>query len=220
MIASMAVHGTVCKQLEGKNRANTIVSAITTVSTILCFLAVIRMMRFLKPSLQSQKPVLKTIALKGLVAFAMLTDLVFSILKTAGAIHPTATLDKKDWFIGLPNMMICCAGLVFAVLIVVPYRATPYTAAALPGVRKHSFIVGLIDVLNFTDIVFAGLSCLPAAFGNWRNGQDGGARVSAYQQKEGGYGAPDGVAPVMMPPQSYGQVGRRAEEEEFEMGGR
>jgi hypothetical protein len=212
----MAVYGTVCNQLKQSNKANTIVTAITTISTILCFLAVIQMISYIKPSLQGQKPILKTIALKGLVAFSVILEFVYAILKATNAIHPSSTMNKMDLFIGLPNMIVCCVGLIFSILIVIPYRTTPYTARALPGVEKHNFFVGLIDVLNFTDVFIMGLSRLPSAFGDWRNGPEEG--TTAIYQKYNSVNRPGSdTVPVMLPP-SYSQVGRV--NEEYEMSGR
>ena len=195
MIASMAVYGTVCRQLQDTNHAATIVSAITTVSTILCFLAVIRMMKFIKVSLVGQHPVMKTVALKGLVAFAVTLELVWSILKQADVLEPTSTMNKKDWFIGLPSMIICCAALVFSILIVVPFGTAPYTEKAMPGVKKYSFFRALWDLVNFTDLLFVGLSCLPNAFRNWKRKPEEGSEVT-YFKPDGA----NGVAPAMPPP--------------------
>jgi hypothetical protein len=213
MIASIGVDGTVCKQLKDHNRAATVVSVITTLSTILCFLAVIRMMKFIKPSLHEKKPVMKTVALKGLVAFAVLLELVFSILKTTDALHTSSTMNKKDLFIGLPDMIICCVGLIFSILIVIPYRTTPYTAKAMPGVQKYSFFRGLIDVLNFTDVLILGLSCLPSAFSNWRRRLEEGTHAT-YQQNDM-YGSESDTVPVMSPSTYHGQNGKRNEEYEM-----
>ncbi len=41
MIAPVAVDGMVCKEIKSYNRASTVVSAITKISIILCFLAVL-----------------------------------------------------------------------------------------------------------------------------------------------------------------------------------
>lgn len=199
MLASVGVYGTICRQLQDTNHTNTIVTVITVASTIVCFLAVLRMISFIKISLVGKHPIMKTAALKGLVAFAIILDLVYTILKAADAIHPNSIMNKKDWFVGLPNMVICCAALIFSVLIVVPFSASPYTEKAMPGMKRLSFFRAVWDLINLTDILFAGLSCLPNSFRNWKKKPEGGSEVRYYKDAA----AADGGLSV--PPPAYSQ---------------
>ena len=154
------------------------------------------MMRFIKISLVGKHAVMKTVALKGLVAFAVTLQLVWSILKTADVLSPTGTMNKKDWFIGLPGMIVCCAALIFSILIVLPFGTAPYTEKAMPGVKKYSFFRALFDLVNFTDLLFVGLSCLPDAFRNWKRNPEEGTEINYYKNEGVGNGAPQMPPPV------------------------
>lgn len=165
----MATYGTVCQILGKSSKGHIVLTIITTMSTILCFFSVLRFMKLVKPSLLGQHALFKTIALKGLVASSVLLNLVFSILKTANAIHPTSTLNNMDWFIGLPDLITCCIGLIFSIIIVIPYSTSPYSASAMPDAHKKNYFAALIDVLNFSDIIFVGLAAIPAAWAGWKS---------------------------------------------------
>jgi hypothetical protein len=196
MIASMVVYGTVCRQLRDTNHANTVVTIITMFSTIVCFLAVMRMISFIKISLVAKHPIMKTAALKGLVAFAILLDLVWAILKQTDTIQPTSTMNKKDLFIGLPNTMICIAAMFFSILIVIPFGMSQYTEKTLPGVQKISVFRAFWELINFSDVLFVGLSCLPNAFRSWKRKSEEGTEVTYYKDAAVGDAGMTSLPPV------------------------
>jgi len=168
-VVTMITYGTVCKQLQKSTVGHTVLTIISTLSTVACFVSVLRLMKFIKPSLQGQRALFKTVSLKGLIGFSVLLNLIFSILKTANAIHPTKYMNKQDWFIGLPDLMTCCAGLIFSILIIIPFNTSPYSATAMPNAPKKNFFIALLDVLNFSDVLFVAMSKLPEAFSSWKS---------------------------------------------------
>ncbi|KIV98582.1 uncharacterized protein PV09_09629 [Verruconis gallopava] len=208
VIATMAVYGTICDQLKDSNRLYTIISAITTISTVICFLAVIRLMKYINPSLKGHSPVMKTVSLKGLVAFSVALQLVMSILKSANAIHPSSKMSKIDWFITFPSLLTCGVSVIFAVLIVSPYWISPYTAKSLPGAQKTGFFRAAVDLVNFTDILFVGLARLPSAVANWK-------RKGALDEQATYRKAPGSESGPVLPPPVYSSYGRQ--ENNYEM---
>jgi hypothetical protein len=133
---------------------------------ILCFVAIIRLTKFLKPSLGGFRPLAKLLTLKLLVGLAILQDLIFSILSNTGAIKATDATNLPDLLIGTPGLMICCECFIFSLLFLWPYSAKSYSMGAIDVEGQGNYHLGilsaLLDVLNITDIISGVLYCIPA----------------------------------------------------------
>jgi hypothetical protein len=142
---------------EHSAKGATIISVIQTLSTILSFIGVLKLTKFLKPALTGYHPIKKLIALKGLVGLDVLQTMIFSILANHNVIKATRTTNLPDIMIGISGLMVCVECLIFSFVIVFAFPIRPYTARGQdPAQQMHApagFFVALFDVLNPMDIL-------------------------------------------------------------------
>jgi len=198
LIATLAISGSECKLLKADSKGHTVISAIQTLSTIICFISVLKMHKLLKASIdiksENRKPMAKLLALKILVGLDVLQSLIFSILLSTSAITPTSTLSLPDLVIGVPGLMVCIECFVFSLLYLWAYSPAPYKVREYESEQgavytgKLSFIGALIDVLDVRDI-FSGVISILAAFQGWKGGASGdeSGLDGGYQQYPEGY---------------------------------
>jgi hypothetical protein len=185
LIATLAISGSECKLLKADSKGHTIISVIQTLSTIVCFISILRMRKFLKGSIdiksENRKPLAKLLALKILVGLDVLQTLIFSILLSTSVIKPTSTLSLPDLVIGVPGLMVCIECFLFSLLFLWAYAPTSYKVNEYESEQgavytgKLSFVGALIDVLDVRDLLL-GIFNMLGAFQGWKGGAEGGQR--------------------------------------------
>jgi hypothetical protein len=169
LIATLAVTGSECELLKHHSTAATIISVIQTLSTMVSFIGVLKLTKFLKPALAGYHPIKKLVALKGLVALDVLQTLIFSILSNHSAIKATKTTNLPDILIGISGLMVCVECLIFSIVVVFAFPIKPYTAQGQdPEQQMHprmGFASALFNVLNITDLLKGVIFCLSAVGG-------------------------------------------------------
>jgi hypothetical protein len=197
LIATLGISGSECKLLKADSKGHTIISAIQTFSTIICFISILRTHKFLKASIdiksENRKPMAKLLALKILVGLDVLQSLIFSILLSTSAIKPTTTLSLPDLVIGVPGLMVCIECVIFSLLFLWAYAPTPYKVREYESEQgtytgSLSFIAALVDVLDVRDVL-GGIFNMVAAFQGWKGGaREGGRELDGgYQEYPEGY---------------------------------
>lgn len=182
LIATLAVSGPECHLLKPSSNAHTIIQAIGTVSTIICFISILKIHKFLKPTIdipsEHRKPMTKLLALKLLVFLDVMQTLIFNILLTTNTIKPTSVLSLPDLVIGVPGLMVCIECFLFSSLFFWAYTAAPYkvkefeTERGVTYTGKASFFAAVIDVFDIRDIL-GGILDMFNAFRGWRSGAQG-----------------------------------------------
>jgi hypothetical protein len=179
LVIDLIVIGSECKSLGHHGKGATVLSVIQTLSTFVAFIGVLKLTKFLKPSLSGYQPVKKLIALKGLVALDVLQTMIFSILSNHNVIKATKTTNLPDILIGISGLMVCAECLVFSLVIIWAFPIRTYTAGGQdPEQQTQSrmgFFGALVDVLNITDLI-QGVFYILSAFG--------GGQSSAMQMDE------------------------------------
>jgi len=150
------------------------VDVLQTISTILCFVGILRLTKYLKPSLSGFKPMSKLITFKLLVALDVLQNLIFSALSNSGVVKATRTLNLPDFLIGTPGLIVCCECFIFSILLLFPYSAKPYSAQKCDSEQQNDPPMGLVsaifDVLNISDIISGVFYCFDAQKGGRSEG--------------------------------------------------
>jgi hypothetical protein len=173
LIIDLIVTGSECKSLGHHGKAATILSVIQTLSTVVAFIGVLKLTKFLKPSLSGYQPIKKLIALKGLVGLDVLQTMIFSILSNHNAIKATRTTNLPDILIGISGLMVCVECLIFSLFVVWAFPLKPYTARGQDPEQqmqpRMGFFGALFDVLNITDLL-RGILFILSAFSGGRSG--------------------------------------------------
>jgi hypothetical protein len=166
LIVNLAVSGSECKLVSHQTKAHTAINVLSTISMVLCFIAILRLMRYLKPALRGFNPISKLVTLKLIVGLSVLQGLIFSILSTTGALRANPTTNLPDLLIGTQGLIVCCESLIFSVIFTWPYSAKPYSQKASDVERQGLYPLGIfpaiLDVLNIADIISGIFYCLPA----------------------------------------------------------
>jgi len=167
------VTGSECKFLGHHGKGATVLSVIQTLSTAVAFIGVLKLTKFLKPSLAGYSPIKKLIALKGLVGLDVLQTMIFSILSNHNIIKATKTTNIPDIIFGISGLMVCVECFVFSLVIIWAFPIKPYTARGQdPEQQTQSrmgFFGALFDVLNITDLI-QGVFYILSAFGGGQSG--------------------------------------------------
>jgi len=196
-IVQLATYGSECKLLEHKSKAQTIISVINAISTVMCLMALLRTHKILKPALSAHKVMLKLLSLKLIVGLDVLQSFIFSILANDGDIKPTSTLTLPDLLIGTQDLILCIECFLISIIFIFAYSAKPYSARNFEGNavesqsgkgQKRNFIVALFDSLNIIDIISGIFFCFQAFAGRGGNPPiDTYAQANQYAQGNQAY---------------------------------
>lgn len=188
LVAGFAVAGSECKLLSKTSKAQTVLSVIQVISTVVCLMALIRTYKVLKSNIKGYSAVLKLVCLKVIVGLDVTQSFIFSILANNGDIKPTTYLDLPDLMIGTQDFILCCECFLISILFIYAYSASRYSernyaSHAMEGqqrtFKKKNFCVAMFDALNISDIIMGLFYCLQA----W-SGRRGTAAPGTYDNSD------------------------------------
>ena len=103
-------------------------TVIVSLSVSVAFLRLLVFYKRTKTELKPHKPLTKLAAIKGIVFLTFLQSIIFTILRSTGAVNPSARLSYNDINYGIPSILICGEMVAFALFQFYAYSAKPYYA--------------------------------------------------------------------------------------------
>ncbi|KAL2832194.1 organic solute transporter Ostalpha-domain-containing protein [Aspergillus pseudoustus] len=178
----------------------TIIAIISVASAVISILV---FYKGLKTHLQAHKSLTKLLAFKLIVGLAFLEKIIFTILHSTSALHPSATLSQADTEIGIPHLVICIQMVPFALFFPYAYSVVPYVDLTLYQSSSTAWI-GLLNPIEIMRAMRVAIG-IAARKKNGGMGQglsskrfDGGSGV--YDRLEMHAGTHGGVAVPIPPP--------------------
>jgi len=149
------LNGIWCTGSKHLKTATTVINVLNGIQTTICVLAILRFYKLVKPQLSSHKVVFKLFVFKVPIGLQLLQRAIFSGLNNHNTLKPTDTISQADWFYGIPGFITLCE-MFIAVWFFIPafsWRGFTSNYAAPAQAERRSFSLGIIDVLNISDII-------------------------------------------------------------------
>ena len=153
-IAQEYVQARFCTLSTKLRRAQTIVTLVQSLDTILAVVAIIRFYVRMKEELKGHRALLKLVTFKGIIFIDLIQSSLFRIL--AGSSHaftPTEYVTYFDFSIGTPAFMACCEMFIFSILFIWAFGFSPYKVARKGGAHKLPAGKAMAAVFNIFDIL-------------------------------------------------------------------
>ncbi|KAL8685086.1 MAG: hypothetical protein Q9218_007984 [Villophora microphyllina] len=168
-IASEILTATDCPTSDKLHHRRTIVNVIANIETVIALLAILRYYGRLKSHLQPRGSVWKLLTYKGVIFFSLFPDVIIQALVSYKVLKPSTYISYYDWQLGIPALIACVLMFLFSPIFWMTFPATRYREAADRGQRRESFVTGLIQVIDISDL-FVGIWLMVQM---WRPGNYG-----------------------------------------------
>jgi len=156
-IIQFIVNGIWCTGSKHLKTATTVINVLNGIQTAICVISILRFYKQAKPQLAGHKIVFKLVVFKVPIALQLVQRAVFSGLNNHDDLHPTATISQADWFYGVPGFMTLCEMFLVVCFFVPAFSWRGFTAgrraAQAPAEERRGFVLGVVDVLNVSDII-------------------------------------------------------------------